>query len=512
MQDLLNSLSTPILIGLIVLFALVLVGLVLLARRRRTQSGTTEDDTAINYGSTTDYTSLPLDEEPQGWRDRFARLSLPGKILAFLVPILAVLGLFVAALALLPSSPPPPPPATAVPVTLTITKADLIRIDPIQSVRVTGETTGVANDTPVRIELLEDGQPFSWFDPEGTSGAISRNQFDMTARRAEGASQPTQGRQYTIRVSVGEGEGLMQQDTPLIVPSLADYQNAFFGSGQQAAAPTPTRPAPSPTTGGPTATAAPSATPVPALPEGVPTNVLNGGNVRKQPIIADNVVGGVNAGETVQLIERTPNGAWYRVRTIRDELGWVSTTLLQVDAALAGQVPIASVVTVFGNGPLFEAADAAATQLDRVNVEETVELLEKTAASDWYRVRNVRDVEGWVQASLLGIPPEIAAQVPVAGSSGGGVSAAATPTGAATSAPTGLSAQVAIGGNIRREPLVSDDNVVGNIDAGETVELLNRSPDSLWFRIRSDESIEGWVSVSLLTFADGVAEQVPVAE
>jgi uncharacterized protein YgiM (DUF1202 family) len=242
--------------------------------------------------------------------------------------------------------------------------------------------------------------------------------------------------------------------------------------------------------------------------------VLNGGNVRKQPFIADNVVGGVNAGETVQLIERTPNGAWYRVRTIRDELGWVSTSLLQVDNALAEQVPVASVVTVFGNGPLFDQADTSATQLDRVNIEETVELLEKTTAADWYRVRNVRDVEGWVQANLLGIPPEVAAQVPVVGSTSGGsaVSSAPTATVEATTVATGLSAQVANGGNIRNEPLVTEDNVVGGIDVGDTVDLLSKSPDGLWFRIRNDEGVEGWVSVSLLTFEDGVAEQVPVIE
>lgn len=127
----------------------------------------------------------------------------------------------------------------------------------------------------------------------------------------------------------------------------------------------------------------------------------------------DNVIGGINAGEQVQILARTPNAQWYYVRTVRDEIGWVSVTLIAVTDLIAAETPVANVVTVFVNGPLYLAADPASAQIDRVEVNEVVELFERTADGTWYRVRNVRDREGWVQASLLGIPDDVAAQVPV---------------------------------------------------------------------------------------------------
>jgi flagellar FliL protein len=135
--------------------------------------------------------------------------------------------------------------------------------------------------------------------------------------------------------------------------------------------------------------------------------------VRRLPIVtADNVIGGVNAGEPVQLIARTPNGQWYRVRTVRDEIGWVSATLIQVPGE--AQVPVAPVVTVFVNGPLFEQPDSTSAELDRVNQNEVVELTQRSADGLWYQATTVRGVSGWVAAELLGIPDEVAQSVPVA--------------------------------------------------------------------------------------------------
>jgi flagellar FliL protein len=49
----------------------------------------------------------------------------------------------------------------------------------------------------------------------------------------------------------------------------------------------------------------------------------------------------VNADETVQLLEKTADGAWYRITDIRGKTGWVSVTLLKIDPDVAKQVPIA---------------------------------------------------------------------------------------------------------------------------------------------------------------------------
>jgi flagellar FliL protein len=77
-------------------------------------------------------------------------------------------------------------------------------------------------------------------------------------------------------------------------------------------------------------------------------------------------------------------------------------------------VPVANIVTVFVTGPIYERADTASTEIDRVNQDEVVQLLQRSAAGDWYQVTNVRDITGWAPAELLGIPEEVAAAVPVA--------------------------------------------------------------------------------------------------
>lgn len=411
MQDLLSQLDLPIVIGLIVAAILALVVVVLLARRLRNRQAPPSDGAMPSLGGPIDYTSLPLDEEPRGWRERFARLSTAGKILAVLVPVLAILGLLVLVLTLMPGNQQAAVPVpTPVPVTIAVTDAAIVRPNPL-TFDINVETTGIADGGEVTAELLEDGQPFPYLNADQARGTVRRNRAEFQVQPAEGAPAPTQGRRYTVVVR--GPDGVVSPEAELIVPTINGIADAFFR--RQAAAPTAT-PAPTETpapTAAPEATPAPTATPAPELPTGPAAGVANGGNVRRLPIITgDNVIGGVNAGEQVQLIERTPNGEWYRVRTVRDEVGWVSATLVSVPAGAT--VPVANVVTVFVNGPVYENPDSASTELDRVNQNEVVQLLQKTAAGDWYQVTNVRDITGWAPANLLGIPPEVAAAVPVA--------------------------------------------------------------------------------------------------
>ncbi len=414
MQDLLSNLQQPIVIGLIIAVILALVGIVFLARRLRNRQAPPSESIAPSLDGPVDYTSLPLDEEPRGWRDRFARLSLAGKILAVLVPLLAILGLLALVLTLLPSGEPPVAAPTLVAVSLTVEDAAVIRAEPL-TIDINVVTTGLAEGDSVTAEMLEDGAPFPWLNPEQAVGTVRRNRAEFQVQRAEGAPTPTEGRRYTV---IARGpDGSVSGETELIIPSISSIADTFFGR-QAAAAPATATPIPTvtavaPTAADPAATPEPTATAAPTLPEGPAATVSNGGNVRRLPIrTADNVIGGVNAGEQVQLIERTPNGEWYRVRTVRDELGWVSTSLLSVPADAA--VPVANVVTVFVTGPIYEQADASSTEVDRVNQDEVVLLLQRTAAGDWYQVTNVRDITGWAPAELLGIPEEVAAAVPVA--------------------------------------------------------------------------------------------------
>jgi flagellar FliL protein len=410
MQTTLNQIPTPLAIGLIVLGIVIILLVVLIVRRRASQAPPPVPEIPP---TTIDYTAIPL-EEPQSWQDRLRNLSLAAKLLFILIPILFCMGIGILVLSLSndqTAAPPPTPTPSPIPVTLTIEDATIVRANPLTlSVRV--RSTGLPDNTELQVELRADGQPLRWFDPARRI-QIRRDRGDFREAKLPDGDPTPEGRKYTVVVSTPDGS--LSAEAELEV--LPTFAAAFYG-----VEPTPS---PSPTlsaTATPTVIVVqetptplpPTATPTPALPTGQPVAVINGGNVRKLPYTGvNNVIGGINAGEQVQILARTPNALWYYVRTIRNEVGWVSRTLIAVTDLIAAETPVANVVSVFVSGSIYLAADTDSAVIDRVDPPEVVELFERTADGTWYRVRTVRDREGWVQASLLGIPDDVAAQVPV---------------------------------------------------------------------------------------------------
>ncbi len=410
MQTTLNQIPTPLAIGLIVLGIVIILLVVLIVRRRTSQAPPPIPEIPP---TTIDYTAIPL-EEPQSWQDRLRNLSLAAKLLFILIPILFCMGIGILVLSLSndqTAAPPPTPTPSPIPVTLTIEDATIVRANPLTlSVRV--RSTGLPDNTELQVELRADGQPLRWFDPARRI-QIRRDRGDFREAKLPDGDPTPEGRKYTVVVSTPDGS--LSAEAELEV--LPTFAAAFYG-----VEPTPS---PSPTlsaTATPTVIVVqetptplpPTATPTPALPTGQPVAVINGGNVRKLPYTGvNNVIGGINAGEQVQILARTPNALWYYVRTIRNEVGWVSRTLIAVTDLIAAETPVANVVSVFDDGAVHLAADTDSAVIDQVDPPEVVELFERTADGTWYRVRTVRDREGWVQASLLGIPDDVAAQVPV---------------------------------------------------------------------------------------------------
>jgi len=412
MQTTLNQIPTPLAIGLIVLGIVIILLVVLIVRRRRASQA--PPPVPEIPPTTIDYTAIPL-EEPQSWQDRLRNLSLAAKLLFILIPILFCMGIGVLVLSLSndqTAAPPPTPTPSPIPVTLTIEDATIVRANPLTlSVRV--RSTGLPDNTELQVELRADGEPLRWINPAQNTIRIRRDRGDLRTTRVSDGDPTPEGRKYTVVVSTPDGS-LSAEAELEVLPAFAA---AFYG-----VEPTPS---PSPTlsaTATPTVIVVqetptplpPTATPTPALPTGQPVAVINGGNVRKLPYTGvNNVIGGINAGEEVQILARTPNALWYYVRTVRNEVGWVSRTLIAVTDLIAAETPVANVVSVFDSGAVYLAADTGSAEIDRVNPPEVVELFERTADGTWYRVLTVRDREGWVQASLLGIPDDVAAQVPV---------------------------------------------------------------------------------------------------
>jgi hypothetical protein len=422
MQDLLNNLNPTIAIILIVAGVLALVIVVILIRRLRQRQAPLDDTLGSSPGLSgpVDYTSLPVDDEPSGWRERFAKLSLAGKILIILVPILALLGLLVLVLTLLPSGnvaqqPSDFPIEAPAEASLTVTKADVIRGTPV-TIRVAAETTGLDDGTEVTIELLEDGESINFLNPQNAIAQVSDNKIEKDVSKLDAAPSLQQSASYTLRVSTSDGAAAGELELtipPNFVAAVYEQQAAPTATLTPTTAPTPTALAVEETP------EAPTATPVPEV-DGPDVSVANGGNVRSLPIVnPNNRIGGVDAGNTVKLLEQTPNGLWYRISfTNTDDgqqtTGWISASLLSISADVATQVPVATIVSVFVNGAVYENPDLSSTERDRVNVDEVVSLKQKTAEGDWYEVENVRGIVGWVPAGLLGIPEDVAAQVPVA--------------------------------------------------------------------------------------------------
>ncbi|WP_129630336.1 SH3 domain-containing protein [Candidatus Oscillochloris fontis] len=419
MQDLLSRLNPIIAIILIVAGVIALVVVVILARRLRRGQPSLDESVSVTptLGGTVDYTSLPLDEEPTGWRDRFAKLSLAGKILLILVPILVVLGLLVLILTLLGGNQLPPPPPlpspTPEPISLTLTKADIIRVTPI-TLSVVGTTTGLPDTTEVSVELLADGAPVAYFDPDLSIGRVNAGRIDIKATKLEGADPLLNGVVYMVRATTSGGE--VSAEWPLGIP--ASYAPDIFGAGELE--PTPTlEPTSTPfvTT---EETATPEITPTLVTLVGTEATIANGGNVRALPfVMPNNRVGGVDAGNQVRIIEQTPNGEWYRISFIntddgQQKDGWISASLLSISAELKAQVPVATIVSVFADGTVYAEANTTSNPVDQVNLNEVVNLKQKTAAADWYEIETVRGNSGWVPARLLGIPADVAAKVPVA--------------------------------------------------------------------------------------------------
>ncbi len=90
----------------------------------------------------------------------------------------------------------------------------------------------------------------------------------------------------------------------------------------------------------------------------------------------------------------------------------------------------------------------------------------------------------------------------------------AAPTTASTAAPTvreptAPTAVVFNGGNLRAAPDLQAA-VLGQVNAGERVDVFGRSPDGLWLRISNARVQTGWVHQTLLTLEPGIAQGLPV--
>jgi flagellar FliL protein len=171
-------------------------------------------------------------------------------------------------------------------------------------------------------------------------------------------------------------------------------------------------------------------------------------------------------------------------------------------------------VTVGNGGNVRAEPNAGAPVVGQVMLNDTVEVIEKTADDIWYHISfGQENTMGWAHYAVLQISQDTIGDIPVQGAADTPPDPTAPPaeTTETTETPaTGLTVDVFNGGNVRSEPSLNSRAIVDQVNAGEQVELLQKTADGVWYQVRNTRDNVGWVHNSLLDIPDEVAAQVPV--
>ena len=154
--------------------------------------------------------------------------------------------------------------------------------------------------------------------------------------------------------------------------------------------------------------------------------------------------------------------------------------------------------TVFNGGNIRQTPSAKGQVLGQLHAHQTVDLLGKTVDGRWYQV-SAPEAIGWVHVSLLRVSPGVSSRVFVNGE-------------ASVTAPAAepIAATVISGGNRRAGPSMKAE-VLGQVRAGDTIQLLAKTKGGAWYYARCRCGALGWVHASLLKVDPKVARKVPVA-
>lgn len=457
---------------LIVLVLVLGIGALIFIRRRRAA----EDIPLPDIGDPVDYTSPPPEEEPEpDIRERFNALPLPAKIAIFASP-LVIIGLIVIMIVVSSLTGPstggqpqdtpentPPAPAPS----LEIGTADLVSEDAIRL----SATTNLPEGTNVQIALLAGDAPFDWLSAESTKASVAGGKIEARLSKKPDAPRAPDDVAYTLVLSATAADGqVAEARKELAIPD--NLKSAFFVLPPATPAPEPgtaDTPPPevpnldTPPEEGMTEDTSPdegATEDIPPEPQPIPAGettamVANGGNVRAVPG-GEPILDQVNANETVDLIKKTPDGQWYFMRNQRNTEGWVHQSLLTISAEVDAKVPV--------EGAEEDQAQPVDSESDEQATPEAADEGEDTTPAD------------------------------------------------DTDSPSDARVGVFNGGNVRQTP--GGEPILDQINANEQVELIKKTSDGVWFFIRNERDIEGWVHYTLLDENElqRVTSQIPVEE
>ncbi len=167
-------------------------------------------------------------------------------------------------------------------------------------------------------------------------------------------------------------------------------------------------------------------------------------------------------------------------------------------------------VTGAGGNLRTQPSTAGNEPIKTVNVQESVELLKQNPSGEWFYVRTQQNDEGWMHGSVLQVDQVATEHLPVEEAETASDTEQPEQDDEETAPadsdlPTGT---VTNGGNFREQPTI-EDNVIGQLCAGDSIVFLKRSGS--WYNVRVTKTVadcvpehvsvntEGWFHSSLLS-------------
>lgn len=232
----------------------------------------------------------------------------------------------------------------------------------------------------------------------------------------------------------------------------------------------------------------------PPPPTGGATAVVNTGalNVRSGPGVGYSIVSAVYSGHVVQMLGRTADSSWVRVRLFSGLEGWVNGRFLNPSSPIANLPVVGAPGPVVATGVVNTGAlnvrsgpGVGFSALEVIYQGTQVSVLGRVADSSWLQVRTARGTIGWVNASLLNLNVAVGS-LPVVGG---------------TTPPVATNAVVSTGRlNVRSGPAIGFP-VMTTLTQGTHVTLIGRSATAVtppWVQVRLSNGLVGWVNANYL--------------
>ncbi len=219
----------------------------------------------------------------------------------------------------------------------------------------------------------------------------------------------------------------------------------------------------------------------------------------------------IGSGTQVALLGRNSAGSWVQVRVVNTgQTGWINATTQSVQNI--GFLPVVAPPPLTNNtveqGPTIPAGPYALVtaghlnvrqgpgvgfaRVTAVNFQETVQMIGRAQSGPWVVIRTNAGVEGWINSFYTQFTYNLNA-LPVLAT--GGTVQPQPPTAGTPSLGT-LTANVTL--NVRQGPGLGY-TAFGLLYGGHQAQMVGRSADSQWVRIRDANGTQGWVFASYTT-------------